>query len=241
MYITPSVLVPETAVATSISSIGPSVAGYNYTLTCAVLLIEGILATPNIWWTNANGQVISSSGDIILYDPLTTGLTTNLTLYFDPIRTMDGGTYICMASVSSPALTTPLNSSTSHVISVLLSKCYVVQTVNLICLSCCSIPPCAAYPIPVTILDISDLDQGAKYTPGSSVQLQCLADSRFAPVVTTWNSTCNGSCFVLQQTTREVITTDVLHSVDSGNHSCTVTDDVGNIGHAMKEMHVVGE
>lgn len=115
-----------------------------------------------------------------------------------------------------------------------------VHTVNLICLSCCS-TLLAGYPIPVTILNINDPDQGTKYTPGSSVQLQCLADSRFAPVVTTWNSTCNGSCFVLQQTTQEVIMTDVLHSADSGNHSCTVTDDVGNTGHAMKEMHVVGE
>ena len=109
---------------TSISSIGPSVAGYNYTLTCTVTVTEGMLATPNIWWTNADNQLISSSGDIILHDPLTAGLATNLTLYFDPIRTMDGGTYICMASVSSPALATPLNSSSTHVISVLLSKCY---------------------------------------------------------------------------------------------------------------------
>ena len=102
-------------------------------------------------------------------------------------------------------------------------------------------PPLAAYPITVTITDITNPDQGTEYTPGLSVQLQCLADSRFAPVVTTWNSTCNGSCFVLQQTGQQVIRTDVLHSADSGNHSCTVTDDVGNIGHTTYEMHVVGE
>ena len=102
-------------------------------------------------------------------------------------------------------------------------------------------PPLAAYPIAVTIMDITNPDQGTEYTPGSSVHLQCLADSRFAPVVTTWNSTCNGGCFVLQQTGQQVIRTDVLHSADSGNHSCTVTDDVGNTGHTIYEMHVVGE
>ena len=110
---------------TSISSIGPSVAGYNYTLTCTVTLIEGMSGAPNIWWTDADGQLVSSSGDIILYDPLTTGRTTTLTLYFDPIRMTDGGMYICMASVPSLALTAPQNSSTNHVINVLLSKSYV--------------------------------------------------------------------------------------------------------------------
>ena len=228
---------------TSILSIGPSVAGYNYTLTCTVTLIEGMLATPNIWWTNANGQLISSSVDIILHDPLTTGLTTNLTLYFDPIRTVDGGTYVCLTSVSSPALATPLNSSATHIISVLLSKCYthVCAYSESHLLNFCSTPPLAAYPIAVTIIDTNNPNQGTEYVPGSSVQLQCLADSRFAPVITIWNSTCNGSCFVLQQMTQEVIMTDVLHSADGGNHSCTVTDDVGNTGHATKEMHVVGE
>lgn len=106
----------------SISSISPSVAGYNYTLTCTVMLIEGMSSTPNIWWTKADGQQISSNEDIILHDPLTLGLTTNLTLYFDPIRTTDGGTYNCMTSASSPALATPLNSSATYAISVLLSK-----------------------------------------------------------------------------------------------------------------------
>ena len=102
-------------------------------------------------------------------------------------------------------------------------------------------PPLTAYPITVMITDTSNPDQRTVYIPGSSVQLNCLADSRFTPVVTTWNSTCNGSCFVLQQLTQEVIMTNVLHSTDSGNHSCTVVDDVGNTGHATIEMHVVGE
>ena len=115
---------------TSVSSIGPSVAGYNYTLVCTVTLIEGMLGAPNIWWTNTNGRLITSSGDIILHDPLTSGLTTTLTLYFDPIRTTDEGTYNCMASVSSPALATPLNSSTAYIVNVLLSKSCISVHIN---------------------------------------------------------------------------------------------------------------
>ena len=116
-----NLIVPRTAIKTSVSSTSPSVAGYNYTLTCTVTLIEGMLDTPRVWWTDADGQLITSMGDIVLYDPVTSGLTTNLTLYFDPIRATDGGRYNCMASVSSPALAAPLNSSTIHDMSVLLS------------------------------------------------------------------------------------------------------------------------
>lgn len=232
-------LVPATAIMMSINSVSPSVAGYNYTLTCTVTLTEGILGTPTIWWTNADGQQISSSGDIILHDSMTSGLTTNLTLYFDPIRTTDEGIYNCVASVSSPSLATPLNSSTTYFISVRLSKCYLfVLVAHFYSINVSSF---AAYPITVMIVDTSYPDRGTEYIPGSSVQLHCLADSRFAPVVTTWNSTCNGNCFVLQQTFQEVIMTDVLHSTDSGNHSCMVVDDVGNTGHATIEMHIVGE
>jgi hypothetical protein len=78
--------------------------------------------TPSIWWTNTDGRLVSSGGDIILHDPITTGLSTTLTLYFDPIRTMDGGTYICIALVPSPALAASVNSSTTYDIFVLSSK-----------------------------------------------------------------------------------------------------------------------
>ena len=212
-------------------------AGYNYTLTCTATLIEGMSDTPSIWWTHTDDQLVSSGGDIILHDPITTGLSTILTLYFDPIRIMDGGIYICVASVPSPALTAPLNSSTAYDIIVLSSKSYLFCPHNKSHLRI----SLAAYPIAVTITDVTDPNRGTEYAPGSSVQLQCVADSRFAPFVITWNSTCNASCFVLQQLTQEVIMTDVLHSTDSGNHSCTVVDDVGNTGHVTIEMHVVGE
>lgn len=93
----------------------------------------------------------------------------------------------------------------------------------------------------VTISYTIDSGQGTDYIPGSSVLLMCSSDSRFAPVVTMWNSTCNGSCFVIEQSDQELIMTDVLHSADSGNHTCTVIDDVGNIGNATIELHVSGE
>ena len=114
--------VPETSIKTSISSIGPPVAGYNYTLICTVTLTEGLLDIPTVWWVDRDDQLITPTEDVILYDPLTSGLTTYLTLYFDPIRTRDKGTYICMASVSSPAVSSALNSSALYTVDVQLSK-----------------------------------------------------------------------------------------------------------------------
>ena len=83
-------------------------------------------------------------------------------------------------------------------------------------------------------------DQGATYSPGSTVQLMCSADGRFGPVVTTWTSTCMGSCFVTQQSNQESIMKTVLHAVDGGNHTCAVEDDVGNTGNSTIEMLVSG-
>lgn len=114
--------VPDTSIETSISSIGLPVAGYNFTLVCTVTLPEGLLGTPSVWWMDSDGQQIRSAGDIIIYDPVMSGRTTNLTLYFDPIRTRDEDIYICMATVSSPAHMGVLNASSAYNIDVQLSK-----------------------------------------------------------------------------------------------------------------------
>ena len=92
----------------------------------------------------------------------------------------------------------------------------------------------------MTITNGDNADQGPIYIPGSTLLLNCSADGRFGPVITTWTSTCTGSCFVLQESAQELIMKDVLHSVDSGNHTCTVVDDVGNTGNATVEVLVSG-
>ena len=92
-------------------------------------MTEGLLGTPSVWWVGRDGQPITYNGDdVVIYDPVTSGLTTIVTLFFDPIRTRDEGTYTCMASLPSPALTTFLNSSTASFVDVQLSKCYNVVT-----------------------------------------------------------------------------------------------------------------
>ena len=115
-------LVPPTAIATSVSALGPPVAGYNFTLSCTVTLTAGLLGPPLVVWVDASGQQISSTEDITLGDPAILGQVTNRTLNFDPIRTSDGGTYTCLATLSSSALATPLNISTAYTVRVQQSK-----------------------------------------------------------------------------------------------------------------------
>ena len=122
------ILAAPTSIETSINAIGPPVAGYNFTLTCTVTLIEGLFGIPQVLWINSNGQQINSSGDVILNDPVTSSQSTNLTLYFDPIRTSDGGTYTCLAILPLFTLTTVLNSSATYFINVQKSE-LLVQTI----------------------------------------------------------------------------------------------------------------
>ena len=83
-------------------------------------------------------------------------------------------------------------------------------------------------------------NQGPVYFAGSNVTLTCSVDHRFAPVVITWTSTCFENCFVLQQSSQRDIVGTVLHARDSGNHTCSVVDSVGNYGSATLEMKVSG-
>ena len=56
-----------------------------------------------------------------------------------------------------------------------------------------------------------------------------------------WTSTCSGICFVLSQSTADTVSTQYLKAVDSGAHTCTVTDSVGNQGSASVDISTSGE
>ena len=77
------------------------------------------------------------------------------------------------------------------------------------------------------------------YRPASSVSLTCVAPSdAVLPLTYHWTSTCS-SCFAFSNTSSRV-TIDILRSSDAGVHTCTVTDAVGHIGHAVTEMKLIG-
>ena len=83
---------------------------------------------------------------------------------------------------------------------------------------------------------------------GTLHQLTCevgaTPTSPFGAVVYEWTSTCSGECFVLRMspgTAAAAISTQFLKAVDSGTHTCTVTDSVGNRGSASVNIVTTGK
>lgn len=98
-------------------------------------------------------------------------------------------------------------------------------------------------PITVTVTSSPEPGENSAYTAGSSVTLVCEASGEkiVGPMTFTWTSTCTlGNCFVQDMNGAEV-SSIALHSRDSGIHTCTVMDEVGNFGSNDIQMNVIGE
>ena len=82
---------------------------------------------------------------------------------------------------------------------------------------------------------------GITQQASSSVNLTCTVSGMSSPPLSyQWTSTCSGDCFVLEGDT-EALAESSLHSTDSGNHTCVVTDSLGNTGTATAEIVVSGK
>ena len=78
------------------------------------------------------------------------------------------------------------------------------------------------------------------YRAGSSITLTCSVDGVEDGLTYSWSSTCTHSCFVKGKTTQNV-TRNGLCSVDSGTHTCSVTDALGYSGNASIDMIIMGK
>ena len=75
----------------------------------------------------------------------------------------------------------------------------------------------------------------------SPVNLTCSVSGNVSPPLTyKWSSTCTGNCFILQAMV-PMLTKSSLHSVDSGNHTCKVSDSLGNSGSSTIQIKINGE
>ena len=99
----------------------------------------------------------------------------------------------------------------------------------------------AAVPLSVSIIGSPDPHINSVYEAGTSVRLECSTNLDGGYYSYQWSSTCTGNCFILQQSTRPIVETDGLHAVDSGSHTCTVTDDIGNTANATVTLSVSGK
>ena len=88
----------------------PLLAGETYSLNCIVTSDF----TPTVQWQDLNTQeVITTTGTSVRTgNPVISGNTTHLVLYFDTIHTSHGGSYACISAVSE---TGSLRRETRHI------------------------------------------------------------------------------------------------------------------------------
>ena len=72
----------------SISSSWDSIAGQKYSLNCSASVVDGLVVLPDLKLTAPNSTVISSSIN-----------TSSLVYMFSSLKTSDGGSYTCTATV----------------------------------------------------------------------------------------------------------------------------------------------
>jgi hypothetical protein len=104
-----------------ITSEGDATAGENYTLSCTITIIDGLVgATVSTDWTDSRGN--PAEHDATQASPL----NTTLTLEFDPLLLSHGGQYFCNASISISAISAVTSNSEPYDI-IVQSECSVVN------------------------------------------------------------------------------------------------------------------
>ena len=99
----PSSLTALPAPQVTITPSGSSTAGSPYTLTCTVMVVNGLVVVPQVMWLKNGASVVVRNG-ISVTPGVVSANTTTLTLQFNPLHTSDGGQYSCIANVSLPVI-----------------------------------------------------------------------------------------------------------------------------------------
>ena len=90
-------------------------------------------------------------------------------------------------------------------------------------------------------LTVTVTSNSTTYHIATSVTLTCRVSlEAVQPVSYQWSSSCSGECSVAGQTD-DTVTISLLRSIDSGTHTCTVTDNVGNTGNGSINFNVTGK
>ncbi len=115
---------PPMMVLISPSSTETPTAGTAYTLTCVGLKsASGFSQSPQIVWSNSNGDSLTSGGSITLGNPISNSLRTSQTLTFNTLSTAEAGIYSCAATLSSAALDSRFQANQTQTVSVIGKEC----------------------------------------------------------------------------------------------------------------------
>ena len=100
---------------------------------------------------------------------------------------------------------------------------------------------CSALNVSIGVDFTGDALQPSNYRPGSSLQLTCRVEGVTGYLRYRWTTTCTSSyCFVNNWYTSSSVSENILSYVDAGNHTCTVTDGVGNTGTSNATVNIKG-
>ena len=136
--------VPSNPINATVSRTGAPVAGSEFTLGCIIQAVPGFSNMPTAVWRDADGAVITTSGDITIQT--TPGSeTTVTTLTFNPLKASDDGEYECMGTLTTPAQPDALTVATREVLQV-QSKCLHISIAFATVSFQCSHPCCGDTP-----------------------------------------------------------------------------------------------
>ena len=201
-------------------------AGSTFTLTCSAVELVDHSGDTVVTWLDTEGQNITSGGDFAITRQ-TSVQRVDYSLQFNPLRVSHGGMYTCAVSIPSVGY----QDSRTFTVQVMLGN-YIMISQHMTIFFLC-----------VGRLGVTIQANGTSQV-GTHQVLACQVGLTPTPpigaVTYRWTSTCSGDCFVLNQTAATV-STQYLKAADSGTHSCTVTDSVGNEGSASVEISTSGE
>ena len=103
----------------SSSATGIITAGSRYTLTCIALkTASGLTKSAQTQWIGPNGGPVASSGATVVSGVVFESLRTVQNITFSSLSTSDAGEYRCVSTLTSPALSTPYQTTTLHEVTV---------------------------------------------------------------------------------------------------------------------------
>ena len=205
---------------------GTPATGERYQLDCSVTWADGNVST--ITWEKSGIPITSNGSGIFLGQQRTDGPTSTLVLLLHPLSTSHEGNYTCETVIETRTY------SYTYPVVVTASKQSIHRNHFPHYTLCCSTGELN--------VAIRASPPGLVHQVFSSVNLTCTVSGiHRSPLSYRWTSTCTGSnCFVLSVST-PTVSKSSLHSVDSGNHTCLVTDALGNSGSATVEIQVTGK
>ena len=216
----PSSLTALPAPQVTITPSGSSTAGSPYTLTCTVMVVNGLVVVPQVMWLKNGASVVVGNGTSVTPGVVSAN-TTTVTFQFNPLHTSDGGQYSCIANVSLPviSITSLFNISSVNLTVQSESWCYFP--------SCLTLPSSPVPPPTVTIsaLPSQVVPLGSNLTLTCNIQLDPSVDSTVM-VNSTWtapggatlsgsNPSWTGSSY------QSTLMLTSLGTGDAGNYICS--------------------